>query len=90
MGTLVTVIVLLALIALGAFLIHRLNAQRGDRIADFHYGRTGSVVRAPAPPAGRKAHGRMSGASGTGGRRDRRDGGRGRLRPPRRTRKNPT
>jgi hypothetical protein len=35
--TVITVAVLLALIALGAVLIHRLNAQHDQRIADFHY-----------------------------------------------------
>ncbi|MFV0133165.1 hypothetical protein ACLGIH_07970 [Streptomyces sp. HMX87] len=89
METFVTVIALLALIALGAFLIHRLNSQRGDRITAFHYGRTGSVAQGPAPPAGRKARDGASGTGGTGGRRDHRDGGRGRLRPRRRTRKGP-
>lgn len=41
---LVTVIVLLAVIASGAFLIHRLNSQHGDRGAAFHYGRGGVVA----------------------------------------------
>jgi hypothetical protein len=44
MDIVVTVIVLLAVIAMGAFLIHRLNAQHGDRTAAFHYGRGGMVA----------------------------------------------
>lgn len=83
--TFVTVLVILAMIALGAFLIHLLDAQHGDRIAAFHYGRFGMPVAGPAAPAPRKAHGRV-GTSSAGRRRDHRDGGRGRLRPRRRTR----
>lgn len=86
METFVTVIVILAMIALGVLLIHLLNAQHSDRIAAFHYGRSGMPVAGPDPSAPRKGRGR-AGASGSGGRRDHRDGGRGRLRPRRRTRK---
>jgi hypothetical protein len=82
----VTVLVILAMIALGVLLIHLLNSQHGDRIAAFHYGRSASAVPGPGPSAPHKARGR-AGASGTGDRRDHRDGGRGRLRPRRRTRK---
>ncbi|HZF88238.1 hypothetical protein [Streptomyces sp.] len=88
METLVVVVALLAVIALGAFLIHRLNSQHGDRGgAAFHYGPFGSVLRGPAPPAGRKARGRAAGASDADPRRDHHDGGRGRMRLRRRTRK---
>jgi hypothetical protein len=83
--TFVTVLVILAMIALGAFLIHLLDAQHGERIAAFHYGRSGTPVSGPAAPAPRKAHGRV-GTSTAGLRRDHRDGGRGRLRPRRRSR----
>ncbi|MFI8193902.1 hypothetical protein ACIF8T_34960 [Streptomyces sp. NPDC085946] len=89
MDTFVTVMALLALIVLGAFLIHRLNAQHGERISAFPYGRSGSAARGPAPPTERKARSRAHGANDTNGRRDHRDGGCGPLRP-RRTRKSPT
>ncbi|MGA4840509.1 hypothetical protein [Streptomyces sp. G45] len=79
MDTGLTVAVILAMIALGAFVIHRLNDQQAGRIALRQYsrrltGRTGtrSPARPPSdiarPPAVRV-------------RRDHRDGGRGRLRP---------
>ncbi|MGW7546173.1 hypothetical protein ACWGKQ_34465 [Streptomyces sp. NPDC054770] len=35
--TLIAVAVLLVVIAVGVVLIHRLNAQHGERIAAFHY-----------------------------------------------------
>ncbi|MFI5687232.1 hypothetical protein [Streptomyces sp. NPDC051636] len=35
--TLIAVAVLLVVIAVGIALIHRLNAQHNERIADFHY-----------------------------------------------------
>ncbi|MFD9445390.1 hypothetical protein ACFWBR_07200 [Streptomyces sp. NPDC060006] len=79
METFVTVVVLLAMVALGAFLIHQLNNQHADRIADFPYGRSWPTSREPAPSEPRKVRGR-SVASGTGDRRDPRDEGRGRLR----------
>ncbi|MGC9538219.1 hypothetical protein [Streptomyces sp. UG1] len=74
METFVTVIVILAMIALGVLLIHLLNSQHGDRMAAFHYGRSGTPVPGPAPSAPRKAHGRAR-VSGTAGRRGRRDDG---------------
>lgn len=85
METFVTVIVLLAMVAVGVLLIHLLNNQHDERIIAFPYGRSRSTVRGPAPSAPQKARGR-AGTSGTGDRRDHRDGGRGRLRPRRRTR----
>ncbi|MFK8844175.1 hypothetical protein [Streptomyces sp. Ac-502] len=83
MGTGLTVTVLLAMTALGVFVIHLLNAQHDDRIALYRYSRrlpdrrgahepTRSQPVTAAPPA---LHDR----------RDHRDGGRGRLRPRRRT-----
>lgn len=60
-----SVAVILGMIALGVFLIHRLNSQHNDRIAAFHYGRSGLPAAGPAP---RKARGR-AGTSGTGRRR---------------------
>ncbi|MGW8065017.1 hypothetical protein ACVV2G_22795 [Streptomyces ziwulingensis] len=92
MDTLVTVIVLLAVIAAGAFLIHRLNAQHGDRIAAFHYRRDGVVAPDREPPAGQSGRHRTEAAHGAtehrghrgGDRDDRRDGRRVRLLRPRR------
>jgi hypothetical protein len=51
--TFVTVAVLLALIALGAFVIHRLNVQHAERIAEYRYSRFFRGLRAKraAPPA---------------------------------------
>ncbi|MFE4575125.1 hypothetical protein [Streptomyces chartreusis] len=72
METFVTAIVVLAMIAFGALLIHMLNSQHSDRMTAFHYGRTGMPAPGPAPPAPRKTHGRV-GVSGTAGRPDRRD-----------------
>ncbi len=63
MGILVTVIVLLAVMALGVLVIHLLNAQHVERIAAFHYGHPGPAVPGPGSPAPRKARGR-EGASG--------------------------
>ncbi|MBK3646048.1 hypothetical protein JHN46_36050 [Streptomyces sp. MBT33] len=85
MEAFVTVLVILAMIALGAFLIHLLDAQHGGRIAAFHYGRSGTPVEGPAAPTPRKVHGK-AGTNGADRRRDHRDGGRGRLRPRRHTR----
>jgi hypothetical protein len=79
----VTVAVILGMIALGVLLIHLLNSQHSERIAAYHYGRSGTPVPGPAPQKARS----RAGASVTGGRRDHRDGGRGRLRPRRRARK---
>lgn len=85
METFVTVVVILAMIALGVLLIHLLNSQHDERIAAFRYNRSRSAVRGPVPPVPQRTRGR-AGASGIGDRRDHRDGGRGRLRPRRRTR----
>ncbi len=85
METFVTVVVLLAMVAVGVLLIHLLNNQHDERITAFPYGRSRSAVRGPEPSDPQKARGR-AGTSGTGDRRDDRDGGRGRLRPRRRTR----
>lgn len=85
METFVTVAVLLAMVAVGVLLIHLLNNQHDERIDAFPYGRSRSALRGPAPSAPKEA-GSRAGTSGTGHRRDHRDGGRGRLRPRRRTR----
>lgn len=89
MGVVVTVIVLLAVTAVGVLLVHRLNSQHGGRAAAFHYGPLGIAVPGTAPTSGRRVRGRAVAASGTGERRDHRAGGRGRLRPHRRTHKRP-
>lgn len=81
----VTAGVILAMVALGARLIHLLNNQHDERIAAFHYNRARPAGRGPAPSAPRKVRGRAA-TSGTDDRRDHRDGGRGRLRPRRRAR----
>ncbi|MEU9266320.1 hypothetical protein AB0E04_12820 [Streptomyces sp. NPDC048251] len=49
METFVVVIVILAMIAVGVFLIHRLNSQHSERIAAFHYARSGTPVAGPGP-----------------------------------------
>jgi hypothetical protein len=85
METFVAVMALLATVVVGVLLIHLLNNQHAARIAAFHYGRSRSAVRGSAPSAPQRLRGR-AGTSGTGDRRDHRDGGRGRLRPQRRTR----
>ncbi|MFE6824845.1 hypothetical protein [Streptomyces sp. NPDC057690] len=60
MAAFVTVIVILAMIAVGVFLIHRLNPQHSERIAVFHYARSGTPVAGPepSPPTSRKTRGR--------------------------------
>ena len=61
METFVTVIAILAMIALGVLLIHLVNSRHSEGIAAYHYGRSGTPVAGPAP---RKARGR---AGPTGG-----------------------
>lgn len=77
MTTFVTVMAILAMIAIGTLLIRLLNAQHSDRASAFHYGRSGMPVPGPAPSAPRKAHGR-SAAIAPAGDRDRHDDGSGR------------
>jgi len=79
METFVTVVVILAMVALGAFLIHRLNNQHDERIATFRFSRSLPAVRGPAPSAPEQVPGRAA-ASGTGDRQGHDSGGRGRLR----------
>lgn len=74
MQTFVTVVAILAMIAFGVLLIHLLNLQHSERIAAFHYGRSGMPIPGPDPLAPRKARGR-AGASGTARRRASRDDG---------------
>ncbi|MFE9706110.1 hypothetical protein [Streptomyces sp. NPDC005930] len=82
---LLTVVVLLAVIAAGAFLIHRLNAQHGDRSAAFHYGRGGVVAPDRKTDEGPIAHRGAAVANDADGRRDRGNGGDGGLQSRRRT-----
>ncbi|MEU3253166.1 hypothetical protein [Streptomyces sp. NPDC006997] len=86
MDVFVTVIVVLAVIAAGAFLIHRLNSQHGERTAAFYYDRGGVVAPDRKPTDSQPVHHRGAEANGGG---ERRDGGRGRLRPRRRPHKRP-
>jgi hypothetical protein len=74
--TFVTVAVILGMIVLGVFLIHQLNSQHDDRIAAFHYGRSGLPVAGTAPRKGRGG----AGTIGAGRRHDHHGpGGRGRF-----------
>ncbi|KAB2973848.1 hypothetical protein F8R89_18715 [Streptomyces sp. SS1-1] len=84
MDILVTVFVLLAVIAAGAFLIHRLNSQHGGRSAAFHYGRGGVVAPDRKTDEGPAVRRRSPVANDAGERRGSWYGGRGRLRPGRR------
>ncbi|WP_327397924.1 hypothetical protein [Streptomyces phaeochromogenes] len=79
METFVTVVVILAMVALGAFLIHRLNNQHDERIATFRFSRSLPAVRGPAPSSPEQVPGRAA-TGGTGDRQGRDGGGRGRLR----------
>ncbi|MDI3096809.1 MULTISPECIES: hypothetical protein [Streptomyces] len=85
MDILVTVIVLLAVIAAGALLIRRLNAQHGDRSAAFHYDRGGVVAPDQKTNDGPGARRRSPVANDADERRGPRYGVRGRLSPGRRT-----
>ncbi|MDO0937641.1 hypothetical protein QQY66_40150 [Streptomyces sp. DG2A-72] len=58
METFVTLVALLAMVAPGAFLIHRLNNQHDERIAAFHYSRSRPAARGPAPSAPQQVRGR--------------------------------
>ncbi|TRO60634.1 MULTISPECIES: hypothetical protein [unclassified Streptomyces] len=79
METFLTVVVILAMVALGAFLIHRLNNQHDERIAAFRFSRSLPAVRGPGPSAPPQVPGPAA-TSATGDRRAQGDGGRGRLR----------
>ena len=81
MDALVTTAVILAMIALGAFLIHLLNGQHAERIAAFRYSRFLPGPRGRNTTSPRPAEGGPVLPAGHGARRDHRDGGRGRLRP---------
>ncbi|MCX2927663.1 hypothetical protein [Streptomyces sp. NEAU-W12] len=86
MNALLTVAAVLVLIAVGAYVLHRINVQHAHRIAVHRYstarpGRLGHGRGAPRPPWGPDRS-----ESPTGGeRRDHRDGSRGRFPSRRRT-----
>ncbi|MEU2547174.1 hypothetical protein ABZ618_17325 [Streptomyces roseolus] len=66
METMITIIVIAVLIALGTRLIHRLNAQHDARIAAHHYGEPFPALRRPPghghpAPTERAAHRRLTG-----------------------------
>ncbi|GCD39569.1 MULTISPECIES: hypothetical protein [Streptomyces] len=82
MGNGITVTVILAMIALGVFVIHLLNAQHNDRIALHRYSRRLPDRRGSHEPTRSQPVTTTPPAVHT--RRDHRDGGRGRLRPRRR------
>ncbi|MBT2420781.1 hypothetical protein J7F01_06605 [Streptomyces sp. ISL-22] len=83
MNTALTIAAFLVLIAIGAYVIHRLNSAHAERIASRSYSRflpgrpaaadraAGNTAPPPPPPAPAAEHER----------RDHRDGGRGRFRP---------
>ncbi|MEU0851191.1 hypothetical protein ABZ387_24960 [Streptomyces flaveolus] len=73
MDIFVTVIALLAVIAAGAFLIHRLNSQHGDRAAAFHYRRDGVVEQGRKSRTGTTAGRRTGEVNGAGRHRGHRD-----------------
>ncbi|MFF7447658.1 MULTISPECIES: hypothetical protein [unclassified Streptomyces] len=73
-----TVTVIVAVIAFGVVIIHLLNSQHGKGLSAVHYSRSGLPAPGPDSPVQRGA-----GASGTNRRHL---GGRGRLRPRRRSR----
>jgi hypothetical protein len=54
----VTMIVVLAVVAVGVLLIHLLNSQRDERIAAFQYGRSRSAVPGSVPSVPRRQPGR--------------------------------
>lgn len=83
MGTGLTIAVILGMIALGSFLIHRLNDQHAERIALRQYSRRLPGRRSARSPA-RQQPG-IAPPFALRARRDHRDGGRGRLRPRRRS-----
>ncbi|MBB1255172.1 hypothetical protein [Streptomyces alkaliterrae] len=78
METVLTIVGVLAVIALGVFVIHRLNAQHADRIASRRYS-----SRLPDRRSGPGSAERRPG-NGARDRHDQRDGGREGRRPRRR------
>ncbi|WP_410538020.1 hypothetical protein [Streptomyces sp. KL2] len=81
----ITVAVIIGVIVLGALVIHRLNAQRDERITTFRYSDAQSGPGGPGPKPKRWRP--TGGPPGTHIRREHRDGhsGRRRLAPARRT-----
>ncbi|MFM9445248.1 hypothetical protein [Streptomyces acidiscabies] len=58
METFVTVAVIVGVLVLAVLLIRLLDAQHGDRISAFHYGRSGLPVPGPASPSRKTPAGR--------------------------------
>ncbi|MFJ2771293.1 hypothetical protein [Streptomyces sp. NPDC087300] len=83
MDTGITVAVMLAMIAPGAFVIHLLDDQHSERIPLHQYSRRLSGRRGAHSPTRPQPDGTAPPAVRP--RRDHRDGGRGRFRPRRRT-----
>lgn len=82
MQNFLTVVVILAMIAVGVVLINRLNGQHGERIAMFHFSRFQPGARRRSDHAAGAPDPRPEEipgpAAAPGTRRDHRDGGRGR------------
>lgn len=76
METVITVAAILAMIAMGVFLIHQLNAQHDARIASFRYGEAIQGLGRRRPRRHRPGTG-PAGRSEAGAHRDPHDGGRG-------------
>ena len=84
MDALLTTVALLVLIAMGAYLIHRLNAQHAERIALRTYRRFLPGRRTPGEPADAGTLPAQPPPTVPADRHDHRDGGRGRFRARRR------
>lgn len=79
MDTGLTIAVILAMIALGAFVIHRLNGQQAERTALHVYSRRPTRRHSARSPTREQSD--IAPPPPVRARRDHRDGGRGRLRP---------
>jgi hypothetical protein len=75
--TVITVAVVLAVIAMGIFLIHQLNAQHDARIASFHYGEAVQGLGRRRRPRRRRPATGPAGPPEAGTHGDQHDGGRG-------------
>ncbi|MHC5257450.1 hypothetical protein ACYSUO_06180 [Streptomyces sp. UC4497] len=84
MDAVITALAFLLLIALGAYLIHRLNAQHAERIALRTYRRFLPGRRTPGEPADATTLPAQPPPVVPADRHDHRDGGRGRFRARRR------
>jgi hypothetical protein len=75
--TVITVAVVLAMIAMGVFLIHQLNAQHDARIASFRYGEAIQGLGRRRRPKRRRPAAGPAGPPETGTHGDQHDGGGG-------------